>query len=294
MTAPPLALDTGAADVMITEPGVYNLPAAVYHADPVPGGSLSQSGAKKLLPPSCPALYRYWADHPEEHKRVFDFGHAAHRMVLGIGPELAVVDADDWRTKAAREQRDEAYAAGQVPLLIAEHEVVQAMAAALRTHPIASALFRNGRPEVSLFWLDGDVMRRAMLDWLPDPTGGRLVVPDYKTCVSAEPGKLSKTIADYGYAQQHGWYLDGVRAHGLADETAAFVFVFQEKTPPYLITVAQVDAAALRIGQHLNRRAIDLYAECVANDRWPGYTDDVEVVSLPPYIERQYEDVIHP
>ncbi|MBO0827768.1 MAG: hypothetical protein J2P24_08300 [Streptosporangiales bacterium] len=65
MTAPPLALDTGAADVMITEPGVYNLPAAVYHADPVPGGSLSQSGAKKLLPPSCPALYRYWADHPE-------------------------------------------------------------------------------------------------------------------------------------------------------------------------------------------------------------------------------------
>jgi len=39
--------------VLITEPGVYALPADVYHADPVAGGSLSSSGAKKLL--ACPA-----------------------------------------------------------------------------------------------------------------------------------------------------------------------------------------------------------------------------------------------
>lgn len=281
-------------DVVITEPGVYDLPDYVYHSDPVPGGSLSQSGAKKLLPPNCPALFRYWADHPEEHKQVFDFGKAAHRMVLGTGATLAVIDAEDWKTKRAQQERRDAYAAGEVPLLTREYEVVQAMAAALREHPFASALFTNGRPEQSLFWLDGDVMRRAMLDWLPNPTNGRIVVPDYKTCVSAEPGKLSKTIADYGYAQQHGWYLDALRALGLADETAAFVFVFQEKTPPYLITVAQVDVTALRIGQHLNRRAIDLYAECVANDRWPGYSDDVAVVSLPPYIENKYLEVIQP
>lgn len=281
-------------DAVITEPGIYDLAAAVYHADPVPGGSLSQSGAKKLLPPGCPALFRYWADHPEEHKQVFDFGKAAHRMVLGVGDDLAVIDADDWKTKRAQQERKNAYAVGQIPLLTKEYAVVQAMAAALREHPFASALFTAGRPEQSLFWLDGDVMRRAMLDWLPDPTGGRLIVPDYKTCVSADRGKLSKTIADYGYAQQGDWYLDGLRAHGLADETAVFLLVCQEKTPPYLVTVVQPDVTALQIGRYLNRRAIDLYAECVATDRWPGYSNDVEVVSLPPYIERQYEDVIQP
>lgn len=283
-----------AVDVVITEPGLYDLPADVYHSDPVPGGSLSQSGAKKLLPPGCPALYRYWADHPQDHKRAFDFGHAAHREVLGIGPGLTVIDAADWRTKGAREKRDEAYAAGLVPLLAEEHDAVQDMAAALREHPFASALFTNGRPEQSMFWLDGDVMRRAMLDWLPDSNGGRVVVPDYKTCVSAEPRKLQKTIADYGYHQQGDWYLDGLRALGLADDTAVFLLVFQEKTPPYLVTVAQVDVTALRIGRHLNRAAIDLYARCVAADRWPGYSDEVEVVSLPSYIENQYLEVIQP
>jgi hypothetical protein len=42
---------------VITQPGVYDLPADVYHADPVPpelGGSLSSSGAKLLLPRPAP------------------------------------------------------------------------------------------------------------------------------------------------------------------------------------------------------------------------------------------------
>ncbi len=73
-------------------PGVYDIPEGAYFADP----ALSCSGAKLLLPPSCPALFRYRQDHPE-HKDVFDFGSAAHKMVLGAGPPIALVDAPDWR-----------------------------------------------------------------------------------------------------------------------------------------------------------------------------------------------------
>ncbi|MGW9447058.1 hypothetical protein, partial [Bacillus mobilis] len=48
----------------ITRPGVYDgIPEAVYHRDPVPGGSLSSSGARKLLAPSCPALFKYDQEH---------------------------------------------------------------------------------------------------------------------------------------------------------------------------------------------------------------------------------------
>ena len=77
---------------------------ATYHGDPVPGGSLSSTGARKLLPPSCPALFRWQQDHPV-HKDVFDFGSAAHRLVLGAGPEIALLDYDNMRTKAAQEER---------------------------------------------------------------------------------------------------------------------------------------------------------------------------------------------
>lgn len=278
----------------VTMPGVYDMPAEQYHRDPVPGGSLSSSGARKLLPPSCPALYRYWADREQASKAAFDFGHAAHLAVLGAGPEVEVIHADDWRTKAAREARDAAYTAGKVPVLAAEYQHVQAMAAALYQHPIASVLFDPdyGQPEQSLFWIDGPsgIWRRARLDWLPEHHGGRLIIADYKTTRCAAPTHLGRAVYDHGYHQQAAWYLDGIPVLGLAAE-AAFLFVAQEKTPPYLVTVIELDALALRIGRDLNRQAIDVYAECAATGVWPGYTTDIELVGLPTWAEtRHLED----
>jgi hypothetical protein len=282
------------AGAPILEPGVYTIPEAVYHADPVPGGSLSSTGARKILPPSCPALFRHEQLNGRPEKRQFDFGHAAHSLVLGVGAPLAVVDADDWRTKSAKEQRDAAYAAGHTPILAGEHEQVLGMAAALRDHPIASALFdsERGTAEQSLFWRDDtyEAWLRARLDWLPCASEGRMILGDYKTCISAEPKAIAKSIGNYGYHQQGAWYIDIVKALGLAEEVA-FVFVFQEKTAPYLVTVAEPDHTAIRIGRHLNQRALEVYAECVATDTWPSYTDEVERVSLPPWVINQYPEL---
>src|SRR5487761_1085061 len=103
--------------VIITGPGMYDgMPEDEYHRDPVPEGSLSSTGARHMLPPSCPALYRYEQDHPV-YKAVFDFGSAAHKMVLGTGPKLEIIEYDDWRTKDAQDRKKAARAAGFVPLL---------------------------------------------------------------------------------------------------------------------------------------------------------------------------------
>lgn len=284
--APPAAVP-----LVVDEPGVYDIPTEVYHADPVPGGSLSSSGARKLLPPSCPALYRYWADNPPEYRAEFSFGHAAHALVLGEGPELVVVDADDWRTKAARQARDEAHTAGLVPLLAHDHEVVVAMADALRAHPLAAALFApgTGRAEQSLFWTDPDseVRCRARLDWLRRPTEGRLIVPDYKTTASADPDYLSRSMHQFGYNQQAAFYLDGVTALNLGPDPG-FVLVAQEKTPPYLVTVCEPDVEALTWGRTLNRKARDVYRDCTLTGRWPGYADTIVYLPLPPWAEKQH------
>lgn len=278
----------------ITEPGIYRLTADEYHADPVPGGSLSSSGARRLLPPSCPAVFRHEQDHGRAPKREFDIGHAAHQLVLGEGPDLEVIDAENYRTKAAQEQAKKIRARGGVPLLVAEHEEIVAMAAALHEHPVAAALFDrdNGLAEQNLFWNDArtGIMRRARVDWLPERGTGRLIVPDYKTCRSADPASLAKSVHNFGYHQQADWYLDGIRTLGLAGDDAAFVFVCQEKTAPYLVTVVELDAMALRIGAIRNRRALDIYARCVAEDHWPGYAADIALVSLPPWAERHEGD----
>lgn len=162
----------------IDEPGVYQLPADAYHAHP----ALSKSKMVKLLPPSCPAQFLYDLEHPQPPKDVFDFGAAAHRILLGAGDDIAIIDADSWRDKGAAADREFARGDGYVPLLLRDFEKASAMAETVRRHPLARRLFVDGRPEQSLFWTDPEsgVQLRARLDWLSDPRESRLVIADYK------------------------------------------------------------------------------------------------------------------
>lgn len=285
-----------ASTVVVTEPGVYDIDVDDYHRDPVPGGSLSSSGARKLLTPSCPAKFRYDQDHPgPTSKRHFDLGHAAHMLVLGAGPHLEVIDADNYKTKAAQEQRDEAHLRGDVPLLPHEHEQVQAMAAAIREHPVVGPLFNpeHGTPELSLFWRDAPtgIMCRARVDWLPHQTPGRTIVVDYKTCRTADLDGLSRAVNDHGYHFQASWYLAGAQALSLADTDAAFIFVAQEKEPPYIVTPFELDSTALRIAEFKTRQALQIFSHCTETDRWPAYHEGVAFVSLPPWAERAEGDL---
>jgi PDDEXK-like domain of unknown function (DUF3799) len=283
-----------AEDKLIAGPGVYGMPEGVYHADPVPGGSLSVSGAKKLLPPSCPAAFRYEQDHPKPPSDAMDLGTVAHKMVLGSGPEIVVVDAANWMTKAAKEQREAARQASKVALLAGDYARAQAMANAVRSHPIAGALLHPdaGTPEQSLFWQDRatGIMLRARADFLPSAGsyGGRFIITDLKTCASAEPGAAIRSVMNFRYFMQAPWYADGAAALGLHPDPS-FLFVFVESAPPHLITVIQLDDEAMQAGRNLNRQAIERYRDCTEAGVWPGYSDDIELVSLPPWAYRQME-----
>lgn len=282
--------------IEVTEPGTYtDMSDDIYHGDPVPDWSLSASGARTLQPPNgCPAKYLYQRTHRPAPSDAFTFGHAAHKLVLGVGLDIVVIDADSWRTKAAQEAKKEALAEGKAPLLSHDHDTVQAMAAAIRAHPIASAVLNpdNGAPEQSLFWQDNltGVWRRCRLDWLPNPSSGRVVASDYKTAASADPSTFARHAASYGYAEQARWYLDGIEAVGVADDPG-FVFIVQEKEPPYLVSVIELDADALRVAEHINRRAIDVFAECKATGEWPSYESGVAYASLPVWYTRQLDDM---
>lgn len=280
---------TAPFEATITEPGVYDIPVDEYHRDPVVGGSLSSSGARMLLPPSCPAKFRYEQDHPgETSKRHFDIGNAAHKLVLGAGAELVVIDAANYKTKSAQDQQRAAHAAGAVPLLPHEYEQVQAMAAAIRGHEIAGPLLEpgSGWAELTLVWKDKHtgIWCRARLDWVRG--GERTVIVDVKTTRAGDLDSISRFVADHGYHVQEAWYRAGAEALGLADRDTVFVFVFVEKDPPYLVTPVYLDPTALRIGTAKCVQALSIYQHCVTENHWYGHTDDLALVSLPPWVER--------
>lgn len=287
MSAPTIELPA------VTEPGVYAMPDAYYHADPVPGGSLSRSGAKLLLPPSCPARFAYERGREPATKKEWDIGHAAHRLALGAGPDLVRIDADEWRSKAIKDEVAAVRKAGGVPLRPADYTAVHEMADALWQHPIARALFNpdHGKPEQTLVWRGHDVWLRCRLDWLPNPDSpGRMVIPDYKTADCADPDKFARDAARYSYHLQDAWYTAAV--DNLLGAPPGFVFVVQEKTPPYLVTVVELDQQAKRAGHERMRRAIEIYRDCTESGIWPGYTqpDEIPLISLPAYATRDLEE----
>ncbi|MFF4600125.1 PD-(D/E)XK nuclease-like domain-containing protein [Amycolatopsis sp. NPDC001319] len=273
--------------------GIYeDFPEEAYHRDPVKGGSFSSSGARSIMAPGCPAKFRHDQLTGRAPKLEFDLGHAAHQLVLGTGPELVLIEADDYRKKDAREARDRAHAAGQVPLLPDEYEQVEAMADALLADPVASRILRpdQGKTELTLVWRDVQtgVMCRARLDYLRQLADGRTFIVDYKTARSAEPSAIERAIYDRGYHQQLDFYTDGVLETGLAKNPVPLLVV-QEKTAPYVVTVAAVTKTAMDWGHVLNRAAIDLYARCLATNTWPGYATDVIGAGVPTFAERNYE-----
>jgi hypothetical protein len=284
---------TTAETPAITQPGVYDIPEAVYHADPVPGRSLSSSGARRLL--ECPALFDYERRHKRAPKKAFEIGTAAHHLVLGTGPELVVIEGDRWDTKEIKAKVAAVRDRGAVPLKQHEFEQVQSMASALAEHPTASMVFNpaRGPAERSLFWQDTEtgVWCRARLDHMPtaDYTARWFIVSDYKTTRSAHPEQISKAVYDYGYHIQAAMYLEGVRALGIHADPR-MVFVFQEKAAPYVTTVIELDHVALKIGHSQLRKALALYRQCSESGRWPGYSEQVETISLPVYAERKHEE----
>ncbi|UJL31710.1 PD-(D/E)XK nuclease-like domain-containing protein [Mycolicibacterium vanbaalenii] len=277
--------------------GITDVAEDIYHAD---RGSLSVSGAKLLLPPSCPEKFKYRLDNPPKPKKIFDEGHLAHKKVLGKGGEFMVLDPAVHGLKADGSPSDkptatamwkaheaEARAAGMTPIHIDIDRNASLMADRVLNDPDAGPLFKRGHAERALYWTDPAtrVRLRGRPDWLTLQRFGdseRLVCVDYKTSITANPAELERKFWQLHYYMQAAWYLDLLIALKISDNPV-FLFVVQEKEPPHIVTVIEYDAPAIAKGRRANRRAIELYAQCRETDEWPAYARGVVSMSLPHY-----------
>lgn len=273
---------------LITQPGIYpGIPDEVYHADPVSGGSISSTMLRGM---KNPAKLRHRLDHPPA-SAVFEYGTAAHKRVTGTGPEIVVVDAPDYRTKAAQAERDEARACGAVPLLPKEVATLDAMVAALERHEIAyDLLTRPGVTETTVVWDDprgsDRLSRRCKVDVWPDAAAsGPVTIVDYKTARDASLSGFTRAVVDHGYDQAAAWYTAGVTA--VSGRPCKMVFVVQEKTAPYLTAVYELSPVWVSAAAAKNERMADAYMECLSNGVWPGYSEESVMLPVPSWYEME-------
>lgn len=278
----------------ITQAGIYQLSNDDYHGDCCDGPSLSSSKAR-LLMETCPA--KVYANIRTESKS-FDIGSAAHLIYLepsDFAERTSIVQANDWRTKAAQEARDFAYQQNKIPLLPKNVEELEHMRNALFSYPLAAQAFSGGKAEQSLFYKDEQtgVWIKARPDYLPDHYEW---VVDYKTAASANPREFARSVYQNGYYQQAAWYIDSIEAV-TGKKPKDFWFVVQEKEAPYLVSVIKLDDGAIDWGRMINRRAIDLFAQCCESQNWHGYRDPqcptkdkAFVIGLPDFAKFQLEE----
>jgi len=280
----------------ISEPGAYDgVPFDRYRGNLCVGPSLGRSDAQMLLD-ECPAMWWHQsylnpARPVDDGTRNSDIGTAAHLALLTPAEwdaRVRLIDADSFRTKAAREARDEARAAGQTPLLVGDVAGIASLRGALLAHPLACKAFVDGTAERTYVCRDSKtgIWLKARPDCVPNH--GRWLV-DLKTTGSANPRAFQRRVYDHGLHIQAAWYLHVVEQVTGA-RPAEFWFVVVERAPPHLLTICTLDERALSWGRIQARRAIDLFAECIAADCWPTYADRAVEIGLPSWAQFQLEE----
>lgn len=296
----------------ITKPGIYRgVASADYFADPCPEPSLTQSLCKVLIdrsplraryehPRLCPPTTladKYGIvqdDEPEKYLKAQAIGNAAHAIMIGRGKTLAIIQADDFRTKAAKEQRDAATAAGNTPILekhfAVATEIVDAGREKLKRHEDHDA-FTNGAGEVALVWQDGGgIWCRALVDWLHDDLR---TVDDYKTSgMSMAPHVIGIR------AEAAGWHIQAAfieRGLDTLDPAGAgrrrFRFIAQEQDgQPYDLTTMHMDEHWLTMGRKKVDAAVTLWRHATTTGRWPGYPNRGVTPEYPGFRESQWLD----
>ena len=279
--------------------GEYDIPEDAYHADQLaPTPSLSASIAKVMTDTTPLHAFvkhrRLNPDFERKEEDKFDLGKAFHKLILGRGAELAVLDYKDWRTDAAKAAKAAARKAHKIPLLREQHERAQAMVRAVRPQlryreELALAM-NGGVPERVLMWEEetpsGPVWCRMMADWIPH--GGTVLIDWKSTGVGAGPDDWGRrTIWDIGCDVQDVFYRRGIRAV-LGKAFEAVLFAVAETDEPHAIMCHRISPAAQAMAERKVQWAINAFGMCLHHKRWPGYPTQTAWQDPPPWIEGRW------
>jgi exodeoxyribonuclease VIII len=246
-----------------------------------------------------PAHLRYELDHGgTEETEALAVGHLLHVAVLE--PEswargYVVAPHLDRRTKAGKAALAAFEAEHQDATVVApeRHALVSAMAAALLAHPTAKEILAGpGVSELSLLWEEGGMPCKARLDRVGQ-LGAEAVIGDVKTCTDASRRTFERSVHTYGYHIQAAHYIAGAEAvvpQPAGNPRRRFLYICVEKTPPHCVAVYEIDDFALGEGDVLRRRALRAWMACRESGDWPGYGAGADIVSIPQWAIRSFDD----
>lgn len=277
--------------------GIFSMSPEAYHSDPCEKPSLSASIAKKVVQQSP---YHAWLAHPklgggvDYSSAAMDRGTLIHSMILGHDTsKFVLIEADDYRTKAAKSARDSARAEGKTPVKIADYRDAEVIAEEVHADLLHQGIALGGESEIVLLWteeVDGaEVQCRAMLDHMMWEIG---LIIDFKTCESAHPESVRRALYNFGYDIQSAAYSSAYRKlfpdmAGREDFVFAFIECLDDNSHrKSILQLYRPDGMARELGRSRWERGLRRWAECVKSGRWPAYGDGAIPLTPPGWVVR--------
>lgn len=281
----------------IEKAGCYSWTYPEYDADPCPEPSMRSGHARALIertPAHARMLHpRLNPTYEPDRKTAFDLGIATHARLVGGPNSIRVVEADSWRTQAAKAERDEAYAAGQTPILSKELDRIEEMVIAAEQQiqdidVIRDAFAPEGMAETSICYQDEDIWCRARPDWFrpaSDDGPPKAVICDYKTTGNAHPAVWQRAAYSCGADIQAEMQRRAFRA--VFEYEADFYWIVQETTPPYSLCVLTLEPAAWDLAAMKVNAACKAWRQALDSNKWPAYPAEVCYIGAPAWHEAQ-------
>jgi hypothetical protein len=227
---------------------VYGMTNKAYHATEAIGSHTAINFGRSALHATAP---------PEDPTRAMEFGSACHKWILeedDFYDEFAIPTLS-LRSNAGKEMKRELQAQDLVIISQPDFDKIQEMKNALNRETKA---YLDGREkEVSIFWQDPNgLSRKCRPDSILSAGDSKVTGVDYKTAADASPEGFKNAIMRYAYDQQAAWYVDGMLA---ADyDVEEFVFVVQEKKPPYANMVYKLNWRSIENAREKNNHAMKI------------------------------------
>jgi PDDEXK-like uncharacterized protein DUF3799 len=285
------------AEIETTLTVLDDLPSDEYHRDQIAHEPSLSSSIAKILVMQSPL--HAWHAHPRLNPKFvpvqnedFDRGSAAHALLLEGEDRMVECAFNDWRTNAAKDARDEARAAGKLPLLTKHVGAVRRMVEVAKTALLESELhatLEDFHAERSVIWReDGtEVWKRARFDL---QHVDRPLILDYKTVESADPWAFQRAIVSLGYDVQAAHYCDAyVAMHPSAADRVDFVFLVQEREAPFACSLVGLEPAFLELGKSKVAHATAIWADCLKDRHWPSYSHKIAWSQPPAWALTDFE-----
>jgi hypothetical protein len=257
------------------DPGIHQIPAEEYHADPAVGRTTLWR-----LHVATPAHAKFQSI---ETTPEMDIGTATHTALLEPHRfEKAVICGPvDRRGK----KWGEAVAANPGALVLPQptFEKVLRLRDTVMKDPIVQSLPSEfAAMEHSAVWRDAET--NLMCKCRPDLyRGDQSMIVDLKTTGDATKQTWLRRAMDFGMHLQASWYSDGWQLAGGGD-VETFLFLVVERDPPFAHALYELGPGEVDLGRRIGRKALQKYMECARADDWPGHMEGVQVMTFPEHV----------